>query len=92
MVATGEDSPTDPATLAHNLALLSFWLELFFFEMRTKHGKEYNPNTLHHLVCGILRHTRTVNPSVDFFKDHEFSGLRMTLDSEMKMNVNNSTS
>ncbi len=41
--------------------------------IRTKPGNEYNPNTLHHLVCGILRHTRTINPSV-IFKDHDFSG------------------
>ena len=43
-------------------------------------------NTLHHLVCGIMRHARTMHPDihVDFFQDPEFVNLKKTLDGEMK--------
>ena len=41
-----------------------------------KNGKEYAPNTLHHLVCGIMRHCRTsLMLSVDFFQDSEFANF-----------------
>ena len=45
---------------------------------------EYLPNTLYHIVCGIMRHVRNSINGVDFFKDPEFAGLRRTLDAEMK--------
>ena len=52
---------------------MAYWLERFILEIRTKHGNEYNPNSLHHFVCGILRHVRNVNPAIDFFKTAQIS-------------------
>ena len=70
-------APEDPASVdVHSMA---YWLERFILEIRTKHGNEYNPNSLHHFVCGILRHVRNVNPAIDFFKDSQFANFRMTL-------------
>ena len=76
--------PSNPASCS-STAQLSHWLEAFVLEIRTKQGKEYSPDTLHHLICGILRHVReTSMPTVDFFKDIEYANFRKTLDSEMK--------
>ena len=76
--------PSNPASCTSHISL-SHWLEAFVLEVRTKHGKEYSPDTLHHLICGILRYVReTSMPTVDFFKDHEYGNFRKTLDSEMK--------
>ncbi len=64
---------------------MSHWLERFTLEVRKVNGTEYQPNTLYHIVCGIMRHLRNQRQAdIDFFKDPEFAGLRRTLDAEMK--------
>ena len=64
---------------------LAHWLTLFILEARKKTGEVYPPNTLHHIVCGLMRHVRqSGNPQVDFFCDSQFSGFRASLDAEMK--------
>ena len=53
--------------------------------MRKKDGAEFPPNTLHHIVCGIMRHLRwKSNPSIDFFTDGDFIDFKRSLDAEMK--------
>ena len=54
--------------------------------MRTKTGSEYTPNTLHHVVSGIMRHLRQEcnKPEINFFKDIAFADFRASLDAEMK--------
>ena len=47
--------PSNPASCS-STAQLSHWLEAFVLEISTKQGKEYSPDTLHHLFCGILGH------------------------------------
>ena len=60
-------------------------IEVFVLEIRKKDGSEYVPNTLHHIVAGIMRHIRLEgNPSIDFFKDAEFANFHLTLDGEIK--------
>jgi hypothetical protein len=44
----------------------------------------YPPNTLHHLVAGLLRHMRGNGRQVDLFQDPGFSTFRASLDAEMK--------
>ena len=65
---------------------LQYWLTRFILEIRTKKGTEYTPNTLHHIVCGIMRHIRQNcgKPEIDFFKDPDFADFRSSLDAEMK--------
>ena len=65
---------------------LQYWLSRFLMEIRTKKGAEYAPNSLHHIVSGIMRHLRQNcgRPDIDFFKDHEFADFRASLDAEMK--------
>ena len=68
----------DASTLQH-------WLTYFILEVRKQNGSEYPPNTLHHLICGIMRYLRqNGRPEVDFFKDASFADFRLSLDAEMK--------
>ena len=45
-------------------------LSQFISEARKRDGTVYPPNTLHHIVCGLMRHLRwNGRPHIDFFKD-----------------------
>ena len=63
---------------------------MLVLEIRKVDGTEYPPNTLHHILCGIMRHMRcTTMPGIDFmelifFADTDFEALRSSLDAEMK--------
>ena len=64
---------------------LQHWLNYFLLEVRKKDGSEYPTDSLHHLCSGIMRFMRTNNcPSIDIFKDSDFTEFRATLDAEMK--------
>jgi len=64
---------------------LNYWLTRFVLEVRKKCGNVYPPNTLHHIVMGLMRHLRwSGQPSIDFLKDPEFAQFRSSLDAEMK--------
>ena len=57
----------------------------FILEIRKKDGSEFPPNSLHHLVCGLMRYIRHHGrPELDFFKDSEFTSFRRSQDAEMK--------
>ena len=54
-------------------------------EVRKKDGNKYPPNTLYHIICGIMRHLQNNGqPDLEFFKDSMFASFRMILDAEMK--------
>ena len=64
---------------------LQHWLTQFILEIRKRDGSEYTPNSLHHIIAGIMRHLRlNGQPSIDFFQGSDFSEFRQTLDAEMK--------
>ena len=63
------------ATLAH-------WLTRFVLEVRKTDGTEYLPNTLHHILCGVMCHLRCTKPNINFLKDAEFLCFRSSLDAE----------
>ena len=53
--------------------------------MRKKDGSEFPSSTLHHIVCGLMRHLRWNGyPDLDFFTDRDFSTFKSSLDAEMK--------
>ena len=56
----------------------------FVLEARRQDRKNYPPNTLYQLCCGLTRYVREVKPDLDIFKDKQFSESRRTLDAEMK--------
>ena len=72
--------PTDIADLSNDEELQSC-LSLFVLEARKKGGSEYPPQTLHHIVCGLVRFLQRTRP---VFQDANFSQFRATLDAEMK--------
>ena len=56
-----------------------------FWKCAKKDGSCYLPDTLHHIVCGIMRYLRQNGQAdIDFFKDGGFASFRQTLDAEMK--------
>lgn len=73
-----------PSISGENVASLPRWLSRFILEARKKTGDPYPPETLYHIVCGIVRRLRADKPEVDFFHDKEFAETRTILDSEMK--------
>ncbi len=53
--------------------------------MRKKDGTEYPPESLYHIVVGIMRFLRqNGKPNIDFFQEKEYTEFRATLDGEMK--------
>ena len=69
--------------IANNPGALQYWLSRFCLEVRKKDGSEFPPDTLHHLICGLMRHIRlNGNPSMDVFHDPDLAQFRQTLDSE----------
>ena len=48
---------------------LAEFLEKFVLEVRKKDGSEYVPETLYHIVCGIMRHLKDEgDTSINFLK------------------------
>ena len=52
-VAAKDDKQIMPH-LQMNKEVMKHWLTLFIFEVRKQNGMKYPPNTLHHIVCGIM--------------------------------------
>ncbi len=63
---------------------MDFWLSKFILEVRKAIGDEYPPNSLYSICCGMMRYIREVKPEVNFFISPVFTGLKRTLDGEMK--------
>ena len=61
-----KESPTDPVPedifLCTDTHTISNNLSKFIVETRKSNGDLYPPATLHQLLCGILRHMRSINP------------------------------
>ena len=65
---TNSNVPSNPASCTSHISL-SHWLEAFVLEVRTELGKDCSPDTLHNLICGILRYVgETSILTVDFLK------------------------
>ena len=63
--------------------VLSKHLARYVVETRRANGNLYPPSTLHSLMCGLLRHMRSINPECPNFldkKDVRFQSLHKTLD------------
>ncbi len=77
------ESPGRPPNLL-SFEQLNYWMSKFILEIRRKDGKEYPPNTLYSVSCGVMRHVRKYCPEINFFVQAQFAGFKKTLDSEMK--------
>ena len=63
---------------------LSYWLSRFVLEVRRQDGRDYPPQTLYSMCCGLLRYVREVKPEINIFKDPQYADFQRTLDAEMK--------
>ena len=80
--ASGEHVP-DIANM--EITQLQWWMSRFVLEIRKKDGTPYPPESIYHIVCGIMRFVRlNGKPEVDFFRDQAFAEFRTVLDAEMK--------
>ena len=59
-------------------------MQKFVLEIRCEDGKEYPPNTLYKICCGIMRYIQTFSPKINFFSQPTFASFKKTLDGEMK--------
>ena len=66
-VAAKDDKQIMPL-LQMNKEVMKHWLTLFILEVRTQNRMEYPTNTLHHIVCDIMRYLWHNGIHVDFFK------------------------
>lgn len=81
----GNEAKQVPSTLfeSSDPTLLSNWLSLYCAEARKQDGGPYPPKTLYALLCGILRHMRSLNvdcPNFLDFTDPRFATLQNSLD------------
>ena len=69
------NSCTPLAFLFATIEDLQYWLIRFIHEVWQKSVLEYPPNTLHHIISGIMSHTRRNRrkQDVDFVYDAGFS-------------------
>ena len=65
-----------PPQLCTDESCLDRWLSKFILEIRRQDGKEYPPNMLYSIACGILRHVRNYAPQVNSFTQVQFTGFR----------------
>ena len=78
-----EQVPSDICALSPEE--LRRWLSRFVLEVRKMDGKEYCPDTLYHIVCGVMRFLRqNGKPEVDLLKEQCYADFRSTLDAEMR--------
>lgn len=57
-----------PSILQMSPQTMSQWMSKFVVEARKVNGCEYQPNTLYHIVCGIMRRVRMNMPKINFLK------------------------
>ena len=79
-------TPIAPIILLDKVGL-NYWLSRFILEVKKKGDppREFPPNTLHHICCGLQRYLRwNGKPDTDFFSDPAFSDFKTSLDAEMK--------
>ena len=77
-------TPPVPPLLAMTDSEMSHWLTQFILEARKMNGEQYPPNSLHHIVAGLMRHIRQSVRAIDCFKDQVFRQFRLSLDAELK--------
>ena len=70
-ISSEEKIPTDICNLSPQQ--LQHFLSRFVLEVRKKDGMEYPPNTLYHIVCGVMRYLRQNGKSeLDLFKEQVY--------------------
>ena len=68
-----------------NVASMNYWLRKFILEVRSVNGKEYSPDSLYQVCCGLHRSLKDNHRSeVNIFDDAELAEFRGVLDGQLK--------
>ena len=63
---------------------MNYWLGKFLLEVRTVNSKEYSPDSLYQLCCGLHRNLRDNRSGLNVFEDAEFTEFCGVLDRQLK--------
>ena len=64
---------------------LNYWLGRFILEVRSMSGKEYSPDSVYQLCCGLQWSLRNANRAdINIFEDSNFTQFRGVLDGKLK--------
>ncbi|ESO99880.1 hypothetical protein LOTGIDRAFT_158036 [Lottia gigantea] len=65
---------------------LDYWLQRFIVELRKMNGDEYSPKSVYYIICGLMRHLKDHNISINILEeaDTRFLLTRKVLDAKMK--------
>lgn len=77
-----------PALCGMTVGQMDTYLCRFVIEVRKRNGDKYPPNSLYHIMCGLLRKLRDDNiHNMNFLdqSDSRFAHLRRAIDSQMKL-------
>ena len=68
-----------------NVASMNYWLRKFILEVRSMNGKEYSPDSLYQVCCGLHRSLKDNHRSeVNIFDDAELAEFCGVLDGQLK--------
>ena len=83
--SAGTSGEQVPNIVEMESAQLQWWMSCFVLEIKKKDGTHYPPESLHNIVCGIMRFVRlNEKPEVDFFRDPALAEFRTVIEAEMK--------
>ena len=67
-----------------NVTAMNFWLRKFILEVRNLNGKEYSPDSLYQICCGLHRSLKDNNRNENIIDDAELAEFRGALDGQLK--------
>ena len=68
-----------------SIEAMNYWLSKFILEVRSSNSKEYSPDSLYQLCCGLHRSLKDNNRNeINIFADNEFAEFRGVLDGQLK--------
>ncbi len=83
-----EDLLPEDLVMSNDPATINLHLSRFVLETRKFSGEYYPPTTLHQLLCGILRHMRTINPGCVNFWTRKTPGLNSFREQWVRISIN----
>ena len=71
--------------ISMSIVAMNYWLSCFILEARAISGREYGPDSLYQLCCGLQRSLRNANHAdINIFEDSNFTEFCGVLDGKLK--------
>ena len=75
----------EAAFASMSVVAMNYWLGRFILEARAISGKEYSPDSVYQLCCGLQRSLRNADcGDINLFEDSNFTEFRGVLDGKLK--------